>query len=62
MIGVSYSQNYKTAISDKITFWEGEQFPLTLAVTGGETQPLKFFANNSRKKRLIATELSVPPS
>ena len=27
LIGVSYGQNYKTAISDKITCWEGEQFP-----------------------------------
>ena len=25
---VSYSQNYKTLISDKISCWEGEQFPL----------------------------------
>ena len=25
---VYYSQNYETAISDKITGWEGEQFPL----------------------------------
>ena len=28
LIRVSHSQNYKTAISDKITCWEGEQFPL----------------------------------
>ena len=30
---VSYSQNYKTVISDKITFWEGEQFPLRIQWT-----------------------------
>ena len=28
------SQNYKTAISDKIKCWEGEQFLLTLALAG----------------------------
>ena len=33
LIRTSYSQNYKTAISDKITCWEGEQFPLKLAAT-----------------------------
>ena len=35
---VSYIPNYKTAISDKITCWEGEQFPLTRAepVLGAE--------------------------
>ena len=26
--GFSYIPNYKTAISDKITSWKGEQFPL----------------------------------
>ena len=26
--GFFYNQNYKTAISDKITCWEGEQFPV----------------------------------
>ena len=30
-----YIPNYKTAISDKITFWEGEQFSLS-AIWGGE--------------------------
>ena len=29
-IRVSYIPNYKTAISDKITCWEGEQFPLSI--------------------------------
>ena len=28
LMKVSYSQNYKSVISDKITCWEGEQFPL----------------------------------
>ena len=29
LIRVYYSQNYKIAISDKVTCWEGEQFPLS---------------------------------
>ena len=32
-ISVSYIPNYKPAISDKITCWEGEQFPLTFSRT-----------------------------
>ena len=35
LIRVSYSQNYKTVISDKITCWKGEEFPLTHAGPGG---------------------------
>ena len=30
LIRISYRQNYKTAMSDKISCWEGEQFPLIL--------------------------------
>ena len=29
----SYIPNYKTTISDKITCWEGEQFPLIVFIT-----------------------------
>ena len=31
LIRVSYSQNYKIVISDKIACWEGEQFPLAMS-------------------------------
>ena len=39
MIRVSYSQNYKTAISDKIACWEGEQFPNTRSVSVASNTP-----------------------
>ena len=66
-LGISYPGHYE--------HWPEWMFPvfmhivmsslfsdLTLAGTGGgvNATPLRFFANNSLKKRLIATKLSVP--
>ena len=60
-IRVSYIPNYKTAISDKITGWEVEQFPLTLAGPGGRfSPPPANICDNSRTLRDRKAKLSVP--
>ena len=41
---VSYNPNYKTAISDKITCWEGGQFPLIMILHPRDNYPYWEFA------------------